>query len=72
MAKGFESSVAETPRSGQQISVLGFTDNENPGVVVSLVPCSECGAAVEDGAGLAKHESWHAAQAGAAPKSASR
>lgn len=69
MAK-FESSVPETPRSGQNVAVMGLVDNENPGVVVALVPCSECAAAVEDGAGLAAHESWHAAQAGAAPKQA--
>lgn len=69
MAKGFESSVPEQPRSGQQVSVVALADNENPGVVVALVPCPTCSAAVEDGAGLAAHESWHAGQAGAAPKS---
>jgi hypothetical protein len=68
VAKGFESSVPATPRNGQNVSATAFTDNENQGVVVALVPCPECSAAVEDGAGLAAHESWHAAQAGSAPK----
>lgn len=66
---GFESSVAAQPRNGQQITVLGFTGNENTGVVVSLVPCPECSAAVEEGAGADKHASWHASQGGATPKS---
>lgn len=67
---GFESSDPNAaPRNGQHVPVSGFTGNENTGVGVLLVPCPECSAAVEDGAGLDKHQSWHAAQAGAAPKS---
>jgi hypothetical protein len=67
MAKGFDSSAPEAPRNGQNVAVLGFTDNENQGVSIVLVPCPECSAAVED-AHLPDHESWHAAQGGAEPK----
>jgi hypothetical protein len=67
MAQGFESSAPEAPRNGQNVQVLGFTDNENQGVSVVLVPCPECAAAVED-AHLPDHESWHAAMGGAEPK----
>jgi hypothetical protein len=69
MAKGFDSSAPAAPRQGQNAAVLGYTDNENQGVSVVLVPCPECSAAVED-AQLPAHESWHAGQAGSAPKSA--
>jgi hypothetical protein len=66
--KGFQSSAAEAPRDGQNVTVLGFTDNENQGVSVVLIPCRECSAAVEVEQ-MPAHESWHAGQAGAEPKS---
>lgn len=69
--KGFDSTAPETPRSGQYVAVTGFTDNENQGVTVALVPCQTCSAAVEE-AQLPAHESWHAGQGGAEPKSKSR
>ena len=65
--KGFDSTAPETPRDGQYVPVTGYTDNENQGVTVALVPCPECSGAVEE-AQLADHESWHAAQGGAEPK----
>jgi len=68
LGNAFESAVPAAPRSGQQVAAFGYTGNENGGVVVNLVPCPECAAAVEGGAGLAAHESWHAAQAGSGPK----
>lgn len=68
MAKDFESSVPETPRSGQSVGVYGVTDNENGGVVINVAPCPTCSAVAEVGDGMAAHEQWHAEQAGAAPK----
>jgi hypothetical protein len=68
MSKGFDSSVPATPRQGQYVAATAYTDNENQGVVVALVPCSECGAATEEGAVMDKHLGWHAAQAGSGPK----
>jgi len=65
--KGFDSSAPEEPRNGHNAPVIGFTDNENVGVSVVLVPCPTCSAAVED-AQLPAHESWHASQGGAEPK----
>lgn len=67
--KGFEPSVPETPRQGQYLPVKGYTDQEGGGELeVRLTPCSQCSAAVAE-TGMADHESWHAAQAGAEPKS---
>ena len=50
LGNAFESAVPAAPRSGQQVAAFGYTGNENGGVVVNLVPCPECAAAVEDGA----------------------
>jgi len=68
MAKGFESSAPEAPRQGQNVPVLGYTDNENQGVSVVLAPCSYCSAAVEEGVNMDAHVGWHAAQEGSGPK----
>jgi hypothetical protein len=64
---GFKSSAPTDPRDGQNVPVVGFTENENQGVNVVLKPCPECSVAVED-AQLPAHESWHAGQAGSGPK----
>jgi hypothetical protein len=66
--KGFDSSVPETPRDGQYLSAVGFSENENQGVVIALRPCPECRAAVEESQ-MDDHESWHAGQEGSEPKS---
>jgi hypothetical protein len=68
--KGFDSAAPEPPRNGAYVTAVGFTENENAGVVVALVPCPECGAAVEEN--NSKHEEWHAEQGGAEPKSAGK
>lgn len=65
--RGFDSTTPEDPRGGQNVPVVGFTENENLGNTVVLVPCPECVAAVEESQ-LTTHESWHAAQGGAEPK----
>jgi hypothetical protein len=66
--KGFDSSAPTDPRDGQNVPVVGFTENENLGVNVVLRPCPECSSSVEEGNHMDAHESWHAAQAGSGPK----
>jgi ribosomal protein S27AE len=66
-------SLPSTPRNGQFLAVYGKVADEGGGDIrVEVEECPECGAVVETSAGLAKHESWHAGQAGATPKSYTR
>jgi hypothetical protein len=69
--KGFDSAAPEAPRDGAYVTAVGYTENENQGVVVALRPCQTCYAAVEE-AHMAEHEGWHEGQAGAEPKSSSK
>ena len=63
-------SVPSTPRNGQYLAVFGLTDTEGGGDIrIEVEECPECAALVEQSTGKPKHESWHAAQAGATPKS---
>jgi hypothetical protein len=63
-------SVPSTPRNGQFLAVFGKTDTEGGGDIrVEVEQCSQCAALVEISTGMPAHESWHALQAGATPKS---
>lgn len=64
-----EPSVPSTPRNGQYLAVFGLTDTEGGGDIrIEVDQCGTCAAVVEKSA-MATHETWHAGQAGAAPKS---
>lgn len=64
-----EASVPSTPRSGSYLAVFGLVDQEGGGDVrVEVDQCRECAAVVERNA-MPDHESWHAGQGGAEPKS---
>jgi hypothetical protein len=65
-----EASVPSEPRNGAYLQVAALADHSggDPGVRVELEQCKTCAAAVERNA-VPDHESWHAAQGGAEPKS---
>jgi hypothetical protein len=63
--------VPTVPRRGSYRDVVGLTDlDEGSGgdVRIEMDECPTCFASVEQHVAMAKHESWHAAQAGEAPK----
>lgn len=65
--------VPTVPRNGQFLAVYGKTDTEGGGDIrIEVEECPDCGAIAESSTGIPKHEAWHAAQAGAAPKSAGK
>ena len=63
--------VPTVPRRGSYRDTVGLTDlDEGSGgdVRVELDECPTCHASVEQHTAMPLHESWHAAQAGEAPK----
>ena len=64
-------SEPSTPRNGSYKDVMALTtlaEGEGGEVRVEVDQCGECSALVENSA-MPNHESWHAAQGGAQPKS---
>ena len=64
-------SEPSTPRNGSYKDVMALTtlaEGEGGEVRVEVDQCGECSALVENSA-MPNHESWHAGQGGAEPKS---